>query len=82
MPGTAARVAEAFAAGNGFEAGQPLLWLKAMKMEPRAAAPASGTLTALHAAPGRQVEVGALLAVVQPGERADVPTEAQEEAPA
>jgi propionyl-CoA carboxylase alpha chain len=36
-----------------------------MKMEHRVTAPASGTLTALHAAPGRQVEVGALLAVVE-----------------
>jgi len=51
-------------------------------MDHRVPGPASGTLTALRAAPGRQVEVGALLAVVQPGERADVPTEAQEEAPA
>ncbi|MFJ9828844.1 biotin carboxylase N-terminal domain-containing protein [Streptomyces sp. NPDC101160] len=76
MPGTVVRVAEGLAAGDRVEAGQPLLWLEAMKMEHRVVAPASGTLTALHAVPGRQVEVGALLAVVQP---ADVPTEAQEE---
>ncbi|GAA3392571.1 acetyl/propionyl/methylcrotonyl-CoA carboxylase subunit alpha [Streptomyces roseoviridis] len=82
MPGTVVRVADGLAVGDRVTAGQPLLWLEAMKMEHRVAAPASGTLTALHAAPGRQVEVGALLAVVQPGERADVPTEAQEEAPA
>jgi propionyl-CoA carboxylase alpha chain len=44
--------------------GQPLVWLEAMKMEHRIVSPASGTLTALHAVPGRQVEVGALLAVV------------------
>ncbi|MGO4629798.1 biotin carboxylase N-terminal domain-containing protein [Streptomyces sp. 2RAF24] len=76
MPGTVVRVAEGLAVGDPVEAGQPLLWLEAMKMEHRVAAPASGTLTALHAAPGRQVEVGALLAVVQP---LDVPTEAQED---
>ncbi|MEV6326219.1 biotin carboxylase N-terminal domain-containing protein [Streptomyces sp. NPDC051909] len=76
MPGTVVRIAEGLAAGARVEAGQPLLWLEAMKMEHRVVAPASGTLTALHAAPGRQVEVGALLAVVQP---ADVPTEAQED---
>ncbi|MEV0453464.1 acetyl-CoA carboxylase biotin carboxyl carrier protein subunit, partial [Streptomyces sp. NPDC050600] len=70
------RVAEGLAVGDPVEAGQPLLWLEAMKMEHRVTAPASGTLTALHAAPGRQVEVGALLAVVQP---LDVPTEAQED---
>jgi propionyl-CoA carboxylase alpha chain len=43
-----------------------------MKMEHRISAPAAGTLTALHAVVGQQVEVGALLAVVReeapPGE--------------
>ncbi|WP_137994131.1 acetyl/propionyl/methylcrotonyl-CoA carboxylase subunit alpha [Streptomyces vilmorinianum] len=65
MPGTVVRLAEGVEAGARVTAGQPLLWLEAMKMEHRVVAPASGTLTALHAAPGRQVEVGALLAVVQ-----------------
>ncbi|MFJ3228411.1 acetyl/propionyl/methylcrotonyl-CoA carboxylase subunit alpha [Streptomyces sp. NPDC086783] len=65
MPGTVVRVAEGLAEGSPVEAGQPLLWLEAMKMEHRVSAPVSGTLTALHAAPGRQVEVGTLLAVVQ-----------------
>ncbi|MFE1273119.1 acetyl/propionyl/methylcrotonyl-CoA carboxylase subunit alpha [Streptomyces sp. NPDC058757] len=65
MPGTVVRLADGLAVGDRVEAGQPLLWLEAMKMEHRVTAPASGTLTALHAAPGRQVEVGALLAVVQ-----------------
>ncbi|MFG2505984.1 acetyl/propionyl/methylcrotonyl-CoA carboxylase subunit alpha [Streptomyces rubiginosohelvolus] len=65
MPGTVVRLAEGLAAGVTVQAGQPLIWLEAMKMEHRILAPASGTLTALHAAPGHQVEVGALLAVVQ-----------------
>jgi propionyl-CoA carboxylase alpha chain len=65
MPGTVVRVADGLAVGSAVTEGQPLLWLEAMKMEHRVTAPASGTLTALHAAPGRQVEVGALLAVVQ-----------------
>ncbi|MGR8009961.1 acetyl/propionyl/methylcrotonyl-CoA carboxylase subunit alpha [Streptomyces hypolithicus] len=65
MPGTVVRVAEGLASGAHVTAGQPLLWLEAMKMEHRICAPTSGTLTALHAAPGHQVEVGALLAVVQ-----------------
>ncbi|MFJ6463860.1 acetyl/propionyl/methylcrotonyl-CoA carboxylase subunit alpha [Streptomyces sp. NPDC091387] len=64
MPGTVVRLAEGLAAGSAVEAGQPLIWLEAMKMEHRVLAPATGTLTALHAAPGLQVEVGALLAVV------------------
>ncbi|MCX5376775.1 biotin carboxylase N-terminal domain-containing protein [Streptomyces sp. NBC_00091] len=65
MPGTVVRVAEGLAPGSAVTAGQPLLWLEAMKMEHRILAPASGTLTALHAVTGRQVEFGALLAVVQ-----------------
>ncbi|MFD4247993.1 acetyl/propionyl/methylcrotonyl-CoA carboxylase subunit alpha [Streptomyces sp. NPDC058525] len=65
MPGTVVRIAEGLAPGTRVTAGQPLLWLEAMKMEHRILAPASGTLTALHATTGRQVEFGALLAVVQ-----------------
>ncbi|MFF8270647.1 acetyl/propionyl/methylcrotonyl-CoA carboxylase subunit alpha [Streptomyces sp. NPDC016562] len=65
MPGTVVRVAEGLAPGSPVAAGQPLLWLEAMKMEHRILAPASGTLTALHAVTGQQVDFGALLAVVQ-----------------
>ncbi|ATW49132.1 acetyl/propionyl/methylcrotonyl-CoA carboxylase subunit alpha [Streptomyces peucetius] len=64
MPGTVVRVGEEVVEGARVEQGQPLIWLEAMKMEHRILSPASGTLTALHADPGRQVEVGALLAVV------------------
>ncbi|MEU6275096.1 biotin carboxylase N-terminal domain-containing protein [Streptomyces populi] len=67
MPGTVVRVAEGLAEGAAVRAGDPLLWLEAMKMEHRIAAPAAGTLTALHAVVGQQVEVGALLAVVREG---------------
>ncbi|MFI6054829.1 biotin carboxylase N-terminal domain-containing protein [Streptomyces violascens] len=66
MPGVVVRVADGVEEGCRVTAGQPLLWLEAMKMEHRISAPASGTLTALHAAPGGQVEVGALLAVIVP----------------
>ncbi|UUU33080.1 ATP-grasp domain-containing protein [Streptomyces sp. CA-210063] len=65
MPGTVVRVADGLNPGSAVQAGQPLLWLEAMKMEHRIAAPATGTLTALHVAVGQQVEVGALLAVVK-----------------
>ncbi|MFH8490699.1 ATP-binding protein [Streptomyces longisporoflavus] len=71
MPGTVVRLAEGLAEGARVTAGQPLVWLEAMKMEHRITAPASGTLTALHAEPGRQVEVGALLAVVDVAETAE-----------
>ncbi|MCQ4195027.1 acetyl-CoA carboxylase biotin carboxyl carrier protein subunit, partial [Streptomyces parvulus] len=65
LPGTVVRVAEGLTEGSAVEAGQPLLWLEAMKMEHRITAPTTGTLTALNAEPGRQVEVGTLLAVVE-----------------
>jgi propionyl-CoA carboxylase alpha chain len=65
MPGTVVRVADGLAVGAAVRAGEPLLWLEAMKMEHTISAPVTGTLSALHADPGRQVEVGALLAVVE-----------------
>ncbi|ARF56964.1 acetyl/propionyl/methylcrotonyl-CoA carboxylase subunit alpha [Streptomyces gilvosporeus] len=64
MPGTVVRIADGLAEGARVEPGQPLLWLEAMKMEHQITAPAAGTLTSLPVHPGRQVEVGALLAVV------------------
>ncbi|GAA0413063.1 acetyl/propionyl/methylcrotonyl-CoA carboxylase subunit alpha [Streptomyces luteireticuli] len=66
MPGTVVRIADGLAPGDRVEAGQVLLWVEAMKMEHRVTAPDSGTLTALHAAPGRRVATGDLLAVVVP----------------
>lgn len=68
MPGTVVRVAEGLTTGAAVTAGQPLVWLEAMKMEHKISAPATGALSALHAAPGQQVEVGTLLAVVEPNE--------------
>jgi propionyl-CoA carboxylase alpha chain len=65
MPGTVVRVAEGLAEGAAVEAGRPLIWLEAMKMQHQISAPVTGTLTALHARPGQQVEPGTLLAVVQ-----------------
>ncbi|QNS04894.1 acetyl/propionyl/methylcrotonyl-CoA carboxylase subunit alpha [Streptomyces xanthii] len=64
MPGTVVRLADGLAEGAAVTEGQPLIWLEAMKMEHRICAPATGTLTALHTAVGRQVEVGSLLAEV------------------
>jgi propionyl-CoA carboxylase alpha chain len=66
MPGTVVRVAEGLAVGAQVTAGEPLLWLEAMKMEHKITAPATGKLTVLHAGLGHQVQVGALLAVVEP----------------
>lgn len=64
MPGTVVRTA-GLTPGDRVEAGQPLLWLEAMKMEHVVAAPTAGTLLELTADVGRQVELGAVLAVVK-----------------
>ncbi|WP_330458440.1 ATP-grasp domain-containing protein [Streptomyces sp. NBC_00820] len=65
MPGTVVRIADGLTEGAEVRAGQPLIWLEAMKMQHRITAPADGMLTALPVAPGQQVEVGTLLAVVE-----------------
>lgn len=62
MPGTVVRVAATV--GSTVFAGQPLLWLEAMKMEHVVRAPVSGTLTSLPVAVGQQVAQGTPLAVV------------------
>jgi propionyl-CoA carboxylase alpha chain len=62
MPGTVVRLA--VQAGDPVKAGDPLLWLEAMKMEHRIAAPADGVVTELPVTVGQQVEVGTILAVV------------------
>ncbi|MEV3968024.1 biotin carboxylase N-terminal domain-containing protein [Streptomyces sp. NPDC050698] len=64
MPGTVVRVADGLAAGVPVKAGEPLLWLEAMKMQHKITAPVTGTLTDLRVVPGQQVEPGSLLAVV------------------
>ncbi|NUS27305.1 MAG: ATP-grasp domain-containing protein [Streptomyces sp.] len=64
MPGTVVRIADGLEVGAKVEAGEPIVWLEAMKMQHRISAPVTGTLTALNAVPGHQVTVGMLLAVV------------------
>ncbi|MCV7419291.1 ATP-grasp domain-containing protein [Mycobacterium yunnanensis] len=60
MPGAVTRVAAAV--GDTVTAGQPLIWLEAMKMEHTIVAPADGVLVELNVGAGRQVDVGAVLA--------------------
>ncbi len=62
MPGSIVRIA--VAEGDQVVAGQPLLWLEAMKMQHQVTAPIAGTVAELHVTEGQQVEVGAVLAVV------------------
>ncbi|WP_067571368.1 acetyl/propionyl/methylcrotonyl-CoA carboxylase subunit alpha [Nocardia acidivorans] len=64
MPGSVIRLGAEL--GGRVEKGQPILWLEAMKMEHTITAPAAGVLTELTVTAGQQVEVGAVLAVVQP----------------
>jgi propionyl-CoA carboxylase alpha chain len=68
MPGTVVRLAAAV--GDRVPAGQPLLYLEAMKMEHAICAPVAGAVAELPVAPGQQVEVGSVLAVVKPEEDA------------
>ncbi|SEE96993.1 biotin carboxylase N-terminal domain-containing protein [Streptomyces sp. Ag109_O5-10] len=65
MPGTVVRMAEGLEEGAAVTAGQPLLWLEAMKMQHQITAPVTGTLSELRVVVGQQVEPGSLLAVVQ-----------------
>jgi len=60
MPGSVIRVGAAV--GDKVKAGQPLIWLEAMKMEHTITAPGAGVLAELNVAAGQQVDVGAVLA--------------------
>lgn len=62
MPGNVIRLGAAV--GDGVAAGQPLIWLEAMKMEHTIAAPVDGVIAELNVKTGQQVEVGAVLARV------------------
>lgn len=64
MPGSVVRVGATV--GDQVAAGQPLIWLEAMKMEHTIAAPDSGVLTELNVQPGQQVDVGAVMARIEP----------------
>jgi propionyl-CoA carboxylase alpha chain len=73
MPGTVVRLAAAV--GDEVTAGQPLLWLEAMKMEHLIAAPVAGIVAELPVTAGQQVEVGTTLAVVKPQPEENQPKE-------
>ena len=63
MPGNVIRLGAQV--GDTVTAGQPLIWLEAMKMEHTITAPADGVLAELNVTTGQQVEVGAVLARVE-----------------
>jgi pyruvate carboxylase subunit A/propionyl-CoA carboxylase alpha chain len=62
MPGSVLRVGAAV--GDTVTAGQPLIWLEAMKMEHTVVAPSDGVLAELNVDAGQQVDVGTVLARV------------------
>ncbi|MCM6777373.1 acetyl/propionyl-CoA carboxylase subunit alpha [Nocardia sp. CDC159] len=66
MPGAVIRLGAGV--GERVAKGQPILWLEAMKMEHTIVAPGDGVLAELNVVAGQQVEVGAVLAVVQADE--------------
>ncbi|MEB3416830.1 acetyl/propionyl/methylcrotonyl-CoA carboxylase subunit alpha [Alteriqipengyuania sp. WL0013] len=66
MPGKV--IAVDVAEGDAVTAGQRLMVLEAMKMEHALTAPFDGTVTELSASEGGQVQVEAVLAVVEPAE--------------
>jgi acetyl/propionyl-CoA carboxylase alpha subunit len=68
MPGNVIRLGAAV--GDPVTAGQPLIWLEAMKMEHTITAPTDGVLAELNVNTGQQVEVGAVLARVESPESA------------
>lgn len=68
LPGSVVRVA--VTAGEVVVAGQVLLWLEAMKMQHEVRSPVDGVVAELPVSEGQQVEIGAVLAVVQPEESA------------
>jgi acyl-CoA carboxylase subunit alpha len=68
MPGNVIRIGAQV--GDTVVAGQPLVWLEAMKMEHTIAAPSDGVLAQLNVKTGEQVEVGAVLARVDASESA------------
>ncbi|KZS62593.1 biotin carboxylase N-terminal domain-containing protein [Mycobacterium ostraviense] len=63
MPGNVIRLGAEV--GDTVTAGQPLIWLEAMKMEHTISAPTDGVLTQLNVHTGQQVDVGAVLARVE-----------------
>ncbi len=63
MPGKVVRVL--VREGDEVHAGQGLVVVEAMKMENEIGSPRAGTVAAVHVEPGRAVETGALLVVVE-----------------
>jgi propionyl-CoA carboxylase alpha chain len=64
MPGAISRIGAQV--GDTVTAGQPVVWMEAMKMEHAVTAPADGVVTHLDVQVGQQIELGTVLARVEP----------------
>ncbi|MEP7180383.1 MAG: biotin/lipoyl-containing protein, partial [Pseudonocardiales bacterium] len=62
MPGSVVRLDASV--GDVVSAGQPILWLEAMKMQHQINAPAAGVIADLPVSAGQQVDVGTVLVVI------------------
>ena len=63
MPGAVSRLGAAV--GDTVTAGQPIVWMEAMKMEHAVMSPKDGVVAKLSVEVGQQVELGAVLARVE-----------------
>jgi biotin carboxyl carrier protein len=63
MPGSVVRIGAQI--GDTVRAGQPVVWMEAMKMEHQITAPTDGVLAELAVTVGQQVDLGAVLARVE-----------------
>jgi len=63
MPGAVSRLGAKV--GDTVTAGQPIVWMEAMKMEHAVTAPKDGVVVELDVQVGQQVELGAVLARVE-----------------
>lgn len=71
MPGTVLKIH--VAAGDGFEAHQPLIVMESMKMELTLSAPHAGRVREVLCQPGKLVEMGALLVRFDPPDDGETP---------
>ncbi|TWS19504.1 ATP-grasp domain-containing protein [Tsukamurella asaccharolytica] len=63
MPGVITRIGAQV--GENVTAGQPVLWMEAMKMEHAISAPADGVITEIAVAVGQNIDAGAVVAVLE-----------------
>ncbi|RDH09268.1 acetyl-CoA carboxylase biotin carboxyl carrier protein subunit, partial [Tsukamurella pulmonis] len=63
MPGVITRIGAA--EGDSVTAGQPVLWMEAMKMEHAISAPADGVIASIPVAVGQNIDAGAVVAVLE-----------------